>query len=125
MSEKEDDEGEPEGDYHPLVSVTKIDPAEIPEVPSNRFLYRGGDARPRDGKGDPRERDPKRSRYRDRPDRDYRDYRDNRDSRDSRDNRTEKGKARGTTKSGRVIKGRGVFVSLYTNFYLSNFVHFL
>ncbi|XP_014219203.1 peptidyl-prolyl cis-trans isomerase G [Copidosoma floridanum] len=27
---------------HPLVSVTKIDPDEIPEVPANKFLYRGG-----------------------------------------------------------------------------------
>ncbi|XP_011173499.1 peptidyl-prolyl cis-trans isomerase cyp11 [Solenopsis invicta] len=34
----EEDEGEP----HPLVSVTKIDPDEIPEVPANKFLYRAG-----------------------------------------------------------------------------------
>lgn len=27
---------------HPLVSLTKIDPDEIPEVPANKFLYRGG-----------------------------------------------------------------------------------
>lgn len=27
---------------HPLVSVTKIDPDEIPEVPANKFLYRAG-----------------------------------------------------------------------------------
>ena len=25
---------------HPLVTLTKIDPDEIPDVPSNRFLYR-------------------------------------------------------------------------------------
>ncbi|KAJ8664210.1 hypothetical protein QAD02_010812 [Eretmocerus hayati] len=29
---------------HPLVSITKIDPDEIPEVPANRFLYRAGPA---------------------------------------------------------------------------------
>ncbi|XP_011862724.1 PREDICTED: peptidyl-prolyl cis-trans isomerase cyp11 isoform X1 [Vollenhovia emeryi] len=34
----EEDEGQP----HPLVSVTKIDPDEIPEVPANKFLYRAG-----------------------------------------------------------------------------------
>lgn len=34
----EDDIGKP----HPLVSVTKIDPDEIPEVPANKFLYRAG-----------------------------------------------------------------------------------
>ncbi|XP_071646276.1 peptidyl-prolyl cis-trans isomerase G [Temnothorax longispinosus] len=34
----EEDDGEP----HPLVSVTKIDPDEIPEVPANKFLYRAG-----------------------------------------------------------------------------------
>ncbi|XP_076239903.1 nuclear cyclophilin protein Moca-cyp isoform X2 [Calliopsis andreniformis] len=34
----EDDVGKP----HPLVSVTKIDPDEIPEVPANKFLYRAG-----------------------------------------------------------------------------------
>ncbi|XP_046814393.1 peptidyl-prolyl cis-trans isomerase G [Vespa crabro] len=27
---------------HPLVSITKIDPDEIPEVPANKFLYRAG-----------------------------------------------------------------------------------
>lgn len=27
---------------HPLVSVTKIDPDEIPEIPTNKFLYRAG-----------------------------------------------------------------------------------
>ncbi|XP_026295873.1 peptidyl-prolyl cis-trans isomerase cyp11 isoform X2 [Apis mellifera] len=34
----EDELGKP----HPLVSVTKIDPDEIPEVPANKFLYRAG-----------------------------------------------------------------------------------
>ncbi|XP_077276285.1 nuclear cyclophilin protein Moca-cyp isoform X2 [Temnothorax americanus] len=34
----EEDDGQP----HPLVSVTKIDPDEIPEVPANKFLYRAG-----------------------------------------------------------------------------------
>ncbi|XP_018394601.1 PREDICTED: peptidyl-prolyl cis-trans isomerase G isoform X2 [Cyphomyrmex costatus] len=34
----EEDDGKP----HPLVSVTKIDPDEIPEVPANKFLYRAG-----------------------------------------------------------------------------------
>ncbi|NP_001153475.1 moca cyclophilin [Nasonia vitripennis] len=29
---------------HPLVSTTKIDPDEIPEIPTNKFLYRAGPA---------------------------------------------------------------------------------
>lgn len=37
------DSNEEENDKpHPLVSVTKIDPDEIPEVPANKFLYRAG-----------------------------------------------------------------------------------
>ncbi|XP_044596851.1 peptidyl-prolyl cis-trans isomerase cyp11-like [Cotesia glomerata] len=35
--EEEDDKN-----VHPLVSVTKIDPDEIPEVPANKFLFRAG-----------------------------------------------------------------------------------
>lgn len=37
-----DSEEEEHGQPHPLVSVTKIDPDEIPEVPANKFLYRAG-----------------------------------------------------------------------------------
>lgn len=92
------------------MSVTKIDPSEIPEVPSNKFLYRG-DGRSRDNKMEGRDRDPKRSRDRDRGGRPDRDYRSNRDYGDDREDRSAKGKIRGVTKSGRVIKGRGVFVS--------------
>ncbi|KAK6644418.1 hypothetical protein RUM43_000685 [Polyplax serrata] len=40
MEEGEVLEDEEQQDIHPLVNVTKIDPEEIPEVPSNRFLYR-------------------------------------------------------------------------------------
>lgn len=36
------EEPEEDGEKHPLVSVTKIDPDEIPEVPANKFLYRAG-----------------------------------------------------------------------------------
>ncbi|KAE8751297.1 hypothetical protein FOCC_FOCC001868 [Frankliniella occidentalis] len=104
-AKEEDDQEEEEGEYHPLVSVTKIDPSEIPEVPSNKFLYRD-DGRSKDFKNDGRERDPKRARERERGGRPDRDDRGNRDY---RDNRSDKGKIRGMTKSGRVIKGRGVF----------------
>ncbi|KAK0179142.1 hypothetical protein PV327_007961 [Microctonus hyperodae] len=38
----DDSPDEESGDVHPLVSVTKIDPDEIPEVPANKFLYRAG-----------------------------------------------------------------------------------
>lgn len=42
-SESEQEEGEiDDGDVHPLVTLTKIDPKDIPEV-SNKFLMRGID----------------------------------------------------------------------------------
>ncbi|XP_015590241.1 peptidyl-prolyl cis-trans isomerase cyp11 [Cephus cinctus] len=40
--EIQESDPEEEGKPHPLVSVTKIDPDEIPEVPANKFLYRAG-----------------------------------------------------------------------------------
>ena len=40
-SETEEKNGDKaDGLPHPLVTLTKIDPDEIPEVPSNRYLYR-------------------------------------------------------------------------------------
>ncbi|KAG8037387.1 hypothetical protein G9C98_005597 [Cotesia typhae] len=36
------EEEEDDKNVHPLVSVTKIDPDEIPEVPANKFLFRAG-----------------------------------------------------------------------------------
>ncbi|XP_015515561.1 peptidyl-prolyl cis-trans isomerase G isoform X1 [Neodiprion pinetum] len=69
----DEDAGKP----HPLVSVTKIDPDEIPEVPANKFLYRAGSANNANQKE-----------FRQRFGRD---------------------RNRGHTKSGRIIKGRGVF----------------
>ncbi|KAF7993657.1 hypothetical protein HCN44_010252 [Aphidius gifuensis] len=41
-SEEEEDEEEDNKNRHPLVSVTKIDPDEIPDVPANKFLFRAG-----------------------------------------------------------------------------------
>nr|XP_049692810.1 peptidyl-prolyl cis-trans isomerase G isoform X4 [Helicoverpa armigera] len=76
-----DEDEEPEAPSHPLVSTTKIDPREIPDVPTNRFLMRGG--RDQDDQRTDR-RDRERMRYREREHRSY-------------------------TRSGRVIKGRGVF----------------
>lgn len=35
-------ESKEDGIPHPLVSITKIDPDEIPEIPANKFLYRAG-----------------------------------------------------------------------------------
>ncbi|XP_043268506.1 peptidyl-prolyl cis-trans isomerase G [Venturia canescens] len=40
--EIQDSADEEDAKVHPLVSVTKIDPDEIPEVPANKFLYRAG-----------------------------------------------------------------------------------
>lgn len=42
--EEEKEEGEVE-EPHPLVSVTDINPEDIPEVPTNKFLLRGGDSK--------------------------------------------------------------------------------
>ncbi|XP_041968134.1 peptidyl-prolyl cis-trans isomerase 8 [Aricia agestis] len=79
----EEEEGEaPEAPSHPLVQTTKIDPREIPDVPTNRFLMRGGRDQDRD-KNDPK-RDRERPRFREKERNAY-------------------------TRSGRIIKGRGVF----------------
>ncbi|XP_047997156.1 peptidyl-prolyl cis-trans isomerase G [Leguminivora glycinivorella] len=75
------DEGEITEPAHPLVQTSKIDPREIPEVPTNRFLMREAGTMRRDNERD-RERD--RMRYRERDRNAY-------------------------TRSGRIIKGRGVF----------------
>ncbi|CAK1578972.1 unnamed protein product [Parnassius mnemosyne] len=76
-----DEEEAEEAPSHPLVMTSKIDPREIPEVPTNRFLMRGG--RDQDKERDPR-RDRERMRFRERERHNY-------------------------TRSGRIIKGRGVF----------------
>ncbi|XP_012263510.2 peptidyl-prolyl cis-trans isomerase cyp11 [Athalia rosae] len=62
---------------HPLVSVTKIDPDEIPEIPANKFLYRAGSTNNANQKE-----------FRQRYGRD---------------------RNRSHTKSGRIVKGRGIF----------------
>jgi hypothetical protein len=87
--ESEEEEGEvpDEGELHPLVSVTNINPDEIPDVPPNRFLYRG-------------ERKTSVN-NRSKMDRDSREH-----------ERRRRSRIRGITKSGRVIKGHGVFVSM-------------
>lgn len=71
----EEDEGQP----HPLVSVTKIDPDEIPEVPANKFLYRAGST-------------------------------NNANQKEFRQHYG-KDRVRSHRKTGRLFKGRGIFVS--------------
>lgn len=78
-----------EGIPHPLVSVTNIDPDEIPEVPSNRFLYRG------ERKNENDDKDPKKKAANDE---------------DERARERRRAQIRGRTKSGRKIKGRGHLV---------------
>lgn len=78
-SKDEDDNVEPEGQLHPLVSVSNIDPEEIPASPQNRFLSRGGPS----------------SMFLMKP-------HSNMDDKPMKRNRI-----RGVTKSGRVVKGRG------------------
>lgn len=49
------EEGEvKEDELHPLVSVTDINPEEIPDIPVNKFLMRGGPTNMDKGKKDKR-----------------------------------------------------------------------
>ncbi|XP_059054548.1 peptidyl-prolyl cis-trans isomerase G [Achroia grisella] len=50
---------------HPLVTTSKIDPRDIPDVPTNRFLMRGGRDQDNRERNDPR-RDRERMRFRER-----------------------------------------------------------
>lgn len=76
------DDAVPDGQLHPLASVTNIDPEEIPAGPPNRFLSRGGPSamflmKPQNHQIDSDDKSKKRNRI------------------------------RGVTKSGRIVKGRG------------------
>lgn len=53
-NEEEIDDEKEEGEVdepHPLVSITEIDPKDIPEVPANKFLMRGGETKKEDKRG--------------------------------------------------------------------------
>ncbi|KAL4122653.1 hypothetical protein QTP88_014940 [Uroleucon formosanum] len=75
----ENDDVEAEGQLHPLVSVSNIDPEEIPAGPPNRFLSRGGPL----------------SMFLMKP------------QKDNDDRSKKRNSIRGVTKSGRIVKGRG------------------
>ena len=77
---------------HPLVTLSKINPDEIPEVPSNRYLYRGD--RKNDNETDSRKKT------------------SNEDDERAREKR--RAQIRGRTKSGRKVKGRGLLVLTIT-----------
>nr|CAD7460645.1 unnamed protein product [Timema tahoe] len=79
VSGSEEGELGEEGEPHPLVTLTNINPDEIPDVPPNKFLFRGGPEKPRDN------------------------------AEQDRGQKRRRARIRGVTKSGRVIKGRGVF----------------
>lgn len=95
------------GEVHPLVTITKINPDEIPDIPQNKFLFRGTERKDKENapiketKGG-KERDQSNPRSDRTPGRER-----DRDQWDA--NRRRKHRNRGRTKSGRVIKGRGVF----------------
>ncbi|XP_025414165.1 peptidyl-prolyl cis-trans isomerase G isoform X2 [Sipha flava] len=78
-SKNENEIAESEGQLHPLVSVSNIDPEEIPAGPPNRFLSRGGPS----------------SMFLMKP------------KSDTDDKPKKRNRIRGVTKSGRVVKGRG------------------
>lgn len=85
-----------EDELHPLVSISNINPDDIPDVPTNKFLMRGGTDRKENNREERNNRDRRRERF------------------GRRDWETGYRRDRGPamTKSGRVIKGRGVFVSM-------------
>lgn len=82
---KDDDNNaeESDGQLHPLVSVTNIDPEEIPAGPPNRFLSRGGPSTMFLMKPQITETD------------------------SINDKLKKRNRIRGVTKSGRIVKGRG------------------
>lgn len=83
MKEEVSETGEPgRMRSHPLVSVSLINPDEIPDVPKNRFLYRAGPENNADGEV--------RAERRERP----------------------RSNVRAYTKSGRKVKGRGSLVRI-------------
>lgn len=95
-AEEEKEVVEEEVPHHPMVTITKIDPDEIPDV-SNKFLMRD---------------DARKSSERDR---------DRRDKDKGKEGRSDNEKERSfgwsknkvpNSRSGRTIKGRGVFVSI-------------
>ncbi|XP_050293742.1 peptidyl-prolyl cis-trans isomerase G isoform X2 [Anthonomus grandis grandis] len=103
-TEEEDDDEEGEvKEPHWLATVTDIKPEEIPEVPSNKFLMRGP-PKGKDKENRDKDRDRKRGdreRGRDRYDRNRDEYHNGGNFR--------RRKPVVTTKSGRIIKGRGRF----------------
>jgi peptidyl-prolyl isomerase G (cyclophilin G) len=97
--EKADADSEEEGelkDLHPLATVTDINPEDIPDVPFNKFLMRGPQEKEKDKKFKKRKDDFRSGGVRERNRRDW----DNHGFRRDRPI---------TTKSGRMIKGRGKF----------------
>ncbi|XP_034935915.1 peptidyl-prolyl cis-trans isomerase G [Chelonus insularis] len=76
--ELNDSQEEETGETHPLVSVTKIDPDEIPEVPANKFLYRAGPT-------------------------------NNANQKEFRQRFGGRDRGRNQRKTGRLLKGRGIF----------------
>lgn len=81
MENLEDNTEESDGQLHPLVSVSNIDPEEIPTGPPNRFLSRGGPS----------------PMFLMKPQIDI----------DTDDKSKKRNNIRGVTKSGRIVKGRG------------------
>ncbi|XP_017781537.1 PREDICTED: peptidyl-prolyl cis-trans isomerase G [Nicrophorus vespilloides] len=98
------EEGEvKEDEMHPLVTLSNINPEDIPDVPTNKFLMRATGDRKDNRKDDK-----------------YRDRDNNKNSKSGRYNRRDWGEqggynrrgdrnAKTKSKSGRVVKGRGVF----------------
>ncbi|KAJ8950712.1 hypothetical protein NQ318_012792, partial [Aromia moschata] len=90
-------ESEEEGEVvepHPLVTVTDINPEDIPDVPVNKFLMRGGENKKESDKTT--KKDTGRDSFRDRGRREW------------GNGYNRRGRPM-TTKSGRIIKGRGKF----------------
>ena len=92
---EEKSDQELEGLPHPLVTLSKINPDEIPEVPSNRYLYRG-----------------------DKKNEDADSKKKSNNDEDERGREKRRAQIRGRTKSGRKVKGRGSLVKSLQKYYL-------
>jgi peptidyl-prolyl isomerase G (cyclophilin G) len=92
---EEKSDQELEGLPHPLVTLSKINPDEIPEVPSNRYLYRG-----------------------DKKNEDADSKKKSNNDEDERGREKRRAQIRGRTKSGRKVKGRGLLVKSLQNLFV-------
>lgn len=88
-------------DVHPLVSVTQIDPEEIPKDPENRFLNRIREEKNKENESKNKENETTSNDVK---------KENETETEEDKNNQRRRPRIRGYTRSGRVIKGRGALV---------------